>query len=819
MSPTPWTLSLALALALTAPVAHAADDEVVVRGRVVDATAGTPIAGASVRAGELQANTDEAGLFELRLPPGHASLELSADGYVDQTRPLEIGPDPVPTLEIALLPRPRFREEVEVQAAGARPDGASVLPVRPAQVLTVAGGLDNIYRVVQTMPGVAATDEFGSRLAVRGGSPDQNLTIMDGVEVHNPYRLFGLTSAFNPETVERFDFTAGGFSVKHGDRLSSLLVVENRDGSRTRTLKGSSSLSLTDGNVIFEGKLPGRAKGSWLFTTRRTYYDLVAERFIHADLPAFRDIQFKASWEPRDGQKLSLIGLRSREDADASFDSVTTGESGAFLSNVHNDLLSASFQSRVGAAGVSKSVVSWYRDSSSLTAGARFRSDGHRANGLGDEAKPLSELDLTWRHLVRDFSAREDLSLPMGRDHLVETGFELHRMHSGVLFRLTGQRDLLETNGSDGSSGLGLPDLNGVAPSHTRGGAWIEDHVRVGDALTITPGLRVDWSGLAHGATVSPRLNGTLSLGRSTRLRAAVGLFTQSPGYEKLIQSDYVVDQVNLGYERARHAILGLERDLAPGLTARVELYHKRFDGLIIGRLETEAEMQARLGRYDFPAELAGDVPRGPLVTSVPVNEGRGGAYGFDLYFSRAARGPETRLTGWASYTFGVARRESHGRTYPFEYDRRHAFSVVGNYKLGSRFTFSATGRASSGFPWTPFGGVRVSAVEEGDRFVPERDALGRLVYEVAPGGIAARNSRRLPAYARLDLRAAFRPRGEKGRWEFFVEFINALDRQNVSGVNATLDYDPGAERPRLVETSGGSIPRIPSFGVRFQFD
>ena len=86
--------------------------------------------------------------------------------------------------------------------AGAPPEGPASIPLRPTQVLSTAGSLDNPFRTLQTLPGVAGTDEFGSKLSVRGGAPDQNLTLMDGVEIHNPYRLFGLTSAFNPETVD-----------------------------------------------------------------------------------------------------------------------------------------------------------------------------------------------------------------------------------------------------------------------------------------------------------------------------------------------------------------------------------------------------------------------------------------------------------------------------------------------------------------------------------------------------------------------------------------------------------------------------------------
>ena len=72
--------------------------------------------------------------------------------------------------------------------------------------------------------------------------------------------------------------------------------------------------------------------------------------------------------------------------------------------------------------------------------------------------------------------------------------------------------------------------------------------------------------------------------------------------------------------------------------------------------------------------------------------------------------------------------------------------------------------------------------------------------------------------YARLDLRASFRPRGEKGRWQFYVEAINALARKNVSAIDGTLEYDPDSDRPKLVETPTDGVPFLPTFGVRFRF-
>ena len=125
--------------------------------------------------------------------------------------------------------------------------------------MAVAGAADNVFRALQTLPGIAATTEFDSRISVRGGAPDENLTVMDGVEIHNPYRLFGLTSAFNPETVRGFELYAGAFSAKYGDRLSSLLVVENRPGHR----RGAASAGSTRGQPHRrERRLRGPAAGA-----------------------------------------------------------------------------------------------------------------------------------------------------------------------------------------------------------------------------------------------------------------------------------------------------------------------------------------------------------------------------------------------------------------------------------------------------------------------------------------------------------------------------------------------------------------------------
>lgn len=805
--------------------------EHVLQSCVTDATTQAPVAGLRASTGAHVALGDASGCFTLALPASGAHLLVTAPGYAPLALSLTDGAR-LPT-SLSLTRQPSFSDQVVV--AGAReaaPERAAVLSVSPTEVAAVAGGLENVFRVLQTLPGVAATEDFGSRLAVRGGGPDQNLTVMDGVEIHNPYRLFGLTSAFNPETVARFELTAGAFDARHGDRLSSLLIVENRPGRDERAFAGSSALSLTDGNVLFEGRLPGRARGAWLLTARRTYYDLVAERFTDSDLPSFADLQGKVVWNPSPDQRLTAFGLRSRERTDAVFEFDRPGEGGTFLTGARNDLAALTYDGAWGARVAARTVLSWYRNTDDLDVDAQARNEASRSNApTDDEGFTQADIVFTRALAVRDVALRQELSVQASPRLLFESGFEWHRLRTSVAWRISGDRNPGVANGSSVQGGAGLPDqLDSTRPA-TRVGAWMQARWQPTGRLQLRPGLRLERSSVNGRMQLAPRLLSAWSVAPRTRLRLAGGLYTQSPGYEKLIQSDYFLDlsgdgRLTLSNERSWQALLGFEQDLAGGGLLRVEGYYKTFTDLTVGRLESDAERDARLADYDFPSTLAAELPSAPRIGSTPESRGSGRAYGVDLYLARADDGTR-RLSGWVAYTLGRAQRTAYGRTFPFEYDRRHALSVVAQWRPWRRFDLALTGRFASGFPRTPV--VRLRVADQADALdrdgdgntrerIPARDAAGRLVYTTDLGGVENLNSARLPAFARLDARATFHPRGRGGRWTFYLDIINVTNRKNAGVLDAQLEYDPQSERPRLIEKPSGGLPFLPSFGVRFAF-
>ncbi len=814
------TIGLVLLACLgSSPGTQALDDEDVrVSGRVVDVTTKQPVSGAMVYVRDWRAVCDAEGRFFITLPAGRWTLEAAANRYQPSMQPVDACVRCRPEVEILLVPAQLVAEHVEISASvNGGSDLVATTPVRPAEVLNAAGAFENVFRVLQTLPGVTSTGEMSSRLSVRGGGPDQNMTVMDGVEIHNPYRLYGLVSAFNPETVEGFELSTGAFSAQYGDRLSSILTIDNRNGSTATLATGSVGLSLTDGNAILEGRIPG-GRGSWLVTARRTWYDLVAQRFSKDDneLPSFTDFQARIAADLGGGRSLTLSGLRSRERSNMQY--TEDYDSGVLDTLTHNDLLAATLFLPLGARLSSRTIAAYYDNTDDLAVDGSFRDTMRRSNSPYDDLGfSRSQVRGSLARTVRDRSLRQELSFRPFGSHVLGLGFERHDLE-------TSERLGIDLQGRP-DEGLRQSSLNYDARrSYLRYGAWLYDRFHLGGRLDVEAGLRYDDSRINEVRELTPRLSATLRLSSATRLRAAFGVHTQSPGYEKLFQADYALDlsqkgPLKLDNERATHYVLGLEHDLAPGFTARVEGFYKDFDRLIVGRQETAQELQQRLAAYDFPEALAASVPRSAMITAEPVNDGRGRAYGFDVFLARRPTSSDTRVTGWLAYTYTSADRQAYGRTYPFDYEQPHALSLVANVRVTQRLELSLTGRFASGFPRTAPLGVYVTGVLDPatGRIVPEHDKDGALVYAIDYGGVQNLNGSRQPWYGRVDFRATFVPRWGKGRWRFYVDVINVLGRNNGLEKDE-LAYDPAAALPKIVSKQEGGFPLMPSFGIHVRF-
>lgn len=194
----------------------------------------------------------------------------------------------------------RIAEHVEViertTESGVSP---RVHAVEPVEVREMAGGLENVLQSLQGQPGVAGTNDEDGKLAVRGGGPEHNLIVLDGVQIHNAQRFGEFTTSFlNPATAASITLDPSGLDARFGGRLSSVINLETRDGTIARALAVSGSVGLTSGDLLLEGRMPGTSSGSWWATARGTYYRFVADRFTDGAMPSFADLQFKATLYP-----------------------------------------------------------------------------------------------------------------------------------------------------------------------------------------------------------------------------------------------------------------------------------------------------------------------------------------------------------------------------------------------------------------------------------------------------------------------------------------------------------------------------------------
>jgi hypothetical protein len=195
--------------------------------------------------------------------------------------------------------------------------------------------------------------------------------------------------------------------------------------------------------------------------------------------------------------------------------------------------------------------------------------------------------------------------------------------------------------------------------------------------------------------------------------------------------------------------------------------------------------------------------------------------------FDNAEQAPQRVATGWwVGRTRGVANVDAYGRRYirlrpPPLGDAmvtntcNFAIEVTLCYKGGRDGVYDCPPRPK---------GMRMETLAPGattgapGSLVPAVDPHGLYMWSVDYGGVGNLNSARLPVYARLDLRVTFNPKQMTGRWQVYFEVLNALNRNNVSALQPTLEYDPTSDRPRLVSGTDDGFPRLPSFGVRYRF-
>jgi hypothetical protein len=861
-----------------------AEAQGVLRGRVVD-PAGRSITGAfiAIDGGTTTTFSNVYGRFLVRTgTPGTHAVEISLVGYRRLQQQVAVTADDS-TVHLFVLPPVVYQmQEVDVTAtpgtATGNSGGFTVSSLQPREVQYHAGGAEDVLRTLQSYPGVISPNDFTTQLIVRGGAPEQNLIVMDGIEVINPYRLYGVVSMFNPQTVERVALMTGGFPARYSDRLSAVVDVANRDGSLSDgPFNARANLSLTNANVVAEGAFlletheedSARAdlyytedappwNGSWLVSTRRTYYDLIAGPLVKSAglaqgdvvLPTFQDFQFRLSLQPDYRHKIVITGITNRDRARLQ-ESVAAGsiEKISLDDLTFNDVAglqwtcthSASLVGRYGISfvqnggtnsfsGLQNAATSFGLDMS--TGEFERLQDSLIAQGI-----PVPDLLRSYgayNFLFRKFSATGSVLWNPAPAHTIEAGVVAHRVLTDITIGVKFDPRIFAIRQSNFRYSM-LPDNFSTSMNVFSVGVYVQDRYRISESLTLEPGLRFDYFDIVGKATVAPRLAASYSWAAGNSLRLSWGMYFQSPGYEKSFLPGYETYISSTTYdlsgeranslkpEQARHLTLAWETLLGNDWQLRCEGYHKSFDNLVFPDIVSGTVYRStRMDNQDItnPSSWSSPVATsGDSLTTLPRNNGSGTSYGGEIVLQKLFTDDGSPVHGWIAYAYGKAMRERQGWTYPFDFDRRHTVNLVVGYRCASWLDLNAAFTYGSGFPTTPPIGFGPRIYQAKDSLTgaatPTLDADWRgVVFVTDRGGLRNLNSGRLPDYVRLDLRATTYVSWFGWRWSLYLDIMNATNHKNVALEEyyldrSTLEY-------RTIQTH--MIPILPSIGCTIDF-
>jgi len=290
------------------------NDDATINGFVYDAVNGEALIGANVFLKELNlgAGSNLSGFYVIpKIQPGNFELIVSYVGYKTHNQIVILNKNETKRIDIYLNPEAIIGEEVVVTGDSVRTieklfnKPVSKIELSPVQLGRVPQVVESdLLRTLQSLPGIVPVSDFSSAIYVRGGTPDQNLFLLDGTDVYNPEHAFGLFSTFNMDAIKKVEVYKGGFSAEYGGRLSSVINVTNNDGNRNK-FEGKASLSLLALSTTLQTPIGGI--GSLSGSIRRTYLDQTLAKVID-DVPDyyFIDGNLKAFFDINQTNKLSI---------------------------------------------------------------------------------------------------------------------------------------------------------------------------------------------------------------------------------------------------------------------------------------------------------------------------------------------------------------------------------------------------------------------------------------------------------------------------------------------------------------------------------
>ena len=664
----------------------------------------------------------------------------------------------------------------------------------------------DLFRTIQMLPGVQTLNDYSSALYVRGSTPDQNLIMMDGITIYNPYHLGGIFSTFNTSSIKEADFHAGGFTARYGGRMGAILNVVTREGN-TEKFEGSVDLSSMSSKMLLEGPLPSflGVKGSWMLAGRRTYLDQVLKLLIKGnDLPFryyFYDYQGKINIDINQDHRLTYsrfygddIVEFSYSDSYSDYDIVEDYEQNEMATTDLNWPWGNKTNSLTWRWLISPQVVA-----RTFLANSRYRFDFNFGFGLKGDWRSGSEtgnydekFEFDFYDIINDNTIETELSWHGITNHQIMAGFQIKKVDYdlGMDFEFQTLDTLINL------SPLSQKD-NTVESS-----LFLQDKWSLSQRIVLQIGARfMDYS--EHDKLYfDPRVGVKYLAQENLSYKLSLGRYHQFLTIANPEDETWRIIDFWLGITEEQrapfsdHYILGLEYLAEDNWLFRCETYYKHFENLITlkqGELFTSDDSGTRITPFNefYPTKAY--------------------AYGIELLYKKTAG----RLRGWIGYTFAETKKhiEKHGWYNP-KYDRRHTLNIVGDFRIIENLHFSTSLQTSSGQPHTPAIGRYQEWEVNNDPYMP--------VYAFSEGYLVGeKNSERLSPYFRMDVGFKQKTKGRifKIPYERFFQiinvtnYVNALNYQYRAKTNRNTGETLGIERAAVP-----MFPNLIAFGWRWDF-
>jgi len=780
-----------------------------IKGTVKDGSTGEPLPFANIIILEtnLGTATDEQGKFILRLDNGSYKLRCSYVGYETVIYSISISSDIQITITMNSIDMLLQNVTVYANQQGeSEQKEVSALSLQSEKLGEVTSLIPDVLRSVQMLPGVVVNNEFSSKFNVRGGSPDENLVLINGTQVYEPYHVKEAPNAsigiFNVDMIKKMDLITGGFSARYGDRLSSVVNIEYREGDRNN-YKGQASLSITDLTGLAEGPL-GK-NGSFIIGVRQSYFQFVLnmlniEESIH---PSFYDVQGVLAYNLAANHKLTFkfihAGDNFSSDPEQNFHGPyrnyydyngTNGwltrnwnDSASSRAKYYSTMLALQSTNIISSSALLKSEISFYDQLENEHAGKiNYYRDDFNADNNNSFYQNIN-YDLYNNDLnIRTLEINSSYDLQLNSLYWLKTGLSYQRIffnnnyiNATTISELTNRIDYPDTSYSFRYDNQSDNNIDSINTQSYKAAGYIENIFQLGDKIILNIGGRFDYFDLNKDLTWSPRINFSYKITPSLTLRGAWGHYYQSPVYQQIAYS--TASDTNTQSERAIHYVLGLEYNIISDpkdqkfLKLKIEGYHKTYDNLISSTISSSG--------YIYYSRR---------------NDAIGRSSGMDFYFMYSTH----TFSGWISYSLLKAEQKILDDNYgyfPRNTDQRHTIAVYADVDLGKSWKLSTRLAYGSGFAYT----ASIAVFNYSSR-----------IWEWESGDP---NSSHFPSYKRVDLRLSknFELFGLSS--SAFLDVSNIFNYKNIQAYQYTFSSNG---QPLIKEVK--LWPILPTFGIAVKF-